>query len=193
MRRTCRDGRCKDALDARERCHSTSVTLQPVADFTSLSMCTRPNRCSFARIAGVANRQARANHCDKASEGYTSRPSPKLTGQKARSFATVCDHRRSIMQKRLPLTPQLTRRLRFQTSAVKVHPSLPLTAAFACFSMMSMRSAQARLDLLEAIAMAGSISAAARAVGMSYKRAWQLVDRAQRQLCAATGLHEQGR
>ncbi len=33
-----------------------------------------------------------------------------------------------------------------------------------------------KTDLLEAIATAGSISAAARAMGMSYKRAWQLVD-----------------
>ncbi len=33
-----------------------------------------------------------------------------------------------------------------------------------------------KTDLLEAIAKAGSISAAARAMRMSYKRAWQLVD-----------------
>jgi molybdate transport system regulatory protein len=33
-----------------------------------------------------------------------------------------------------------------------------------------------KADLLEAIAQAGSISAAGRALGMSYKRAWQLVD-----------------
>lgn len=33
-----------------------------------------------------------------------------------------------------------------------------------------------KADLLEAIARAGSISAAARAMGMSYRRAWQLVD-----------------
>jgi molybdate transport system regulatory protein len=33
-----------------------------------------------------------------------------------------------------------------------------------------------KTDLLEAIAATGSISAAARRMGMSYKRAWQLVD-----------------
>jgi len=33
-----------------------------------------------------------------------------------------------------------------------------------------------RADLLEAIARTGSISAAARALGMSYRRAWLLVD-----------------
>ncbi len=33
-----------------------------------------------------------------------------------------------------------------------------------------------KADLLEAIERAGSISAAARAMGMSYKRAWDLVD-----------------
>ena len=33
-----------------------------------------------------------------------------------------------------------------------------------------------KVDLLEAIAEAGSISAAARAMGMSYRRAWLLVD-----------------
>lgn len=33
-----------------------------------------------------------------------------------------------------------------------------------------------KADLLEAIAQAGSISAAARGMGMSYKRAWDLVD-----------------
>lgn len=33
-----------------------------------------------------------------------------------------------------------------------------------------------KIDLLDAIAQAGSISAAGRAMGMSYKRAWQLVD-----------------
>jgi molybdate transport system regulatory protein len=33
-----------------------------------------------------------------------------------------------------------------------------------------------KADLLEAIDHAGSISAAARAMGMSYKRAWDLVD-----------------
>ncbi len=33
-----------------------------------------------------------------------------------------------------------------------------------------------KADLLEAIAQSGSISAAARSMGMSYKRAWDLVD-----------------
>ncbi len=33
-----------------------------------------------------------------------------------------------------------------------------------------------KVDLLEAIARSGSISAAARAMGMSYRRAWLLVD-----------------
>ena len=33
-----------------------------------------------------------------------------------------------------------------------------------------------KADLLDAIAIAGSISGAARAMGMSYRRAWQLVD-----------------
>ncbi|HZP67199.1 MAG TPA: LysR family transcriptional regulator [Rudaea sp.] len=33
-----------------------------------------------------------------------------------------------------------------------------------------------KADLLEAIAASGSISAAGRALGMSYKRAWQLVE-----------------
>jgi len=33
-----------------------------------------------------------------------------------------------------------------------------------------------KADLLQAIAAHGSISAAARALGMSYRRAWQLVD-----------------
>lgn len=33
-----------------------------------------------------------------------------------------------------------------------------------------------KADLLEAIARSGSISAAARSMGMSYKRAWDLVD-----------------
>ena len=33
-----------------------------------------------------------------------------------------------------------------------------------------------KVDLLEAIGRAGSISAAARALGMSYRRAWLLID-----------------
>lgn len=37
-----------------------------------------------------------------------------------------------------------------------------------------------KADLLEAIGRTGSISAAARALGMSYRRAWLLVDTANR-------------
>ena len=33
-----------------------------------------------------------------------------------------------------------------------------------------------KADLLDAISVAGSISGAARAMGMSYRRGWQLVD-----------------
>jgi len=39
-----------------------------------------------------------------------------------------------------------------------------------------------KTDLLQAIDRTGSISAAARAMGMSYKRAWQLVDEMNRHL-----------
>jgi molybdate transport system regulatory protein len=38
-----------------------------------------------------------------------------------------------------------------------------------------------KIDLLEAIAREGSISAAGRALGMSYRRAWYLVDALNRQ------------
>ena len=40
-----------------------------------------------------------------------------------------------------------------------------------------------KVDLLEAIAGTGSISAAARAMGMSYRRAWLLVDAVNRCFC----------
>jgi len=39
-----------------------------------------------------------------------------------------------------------------------------------------------KVDLLEAIAETGSISAAARRFGMSYRRAWQLIDQMNRAL-----------
>ena len=42
-----------------------------------------------------------------------------------------------------------------------------------------------KADLLEAIAQSGSISAAGRALGMSYKRAWQLVDNLNRSFAQA--------
>lgn len=41
-----------------------------------------------------------------------------------------------------------------------------------------------KADLLEAIAAAGSISAAGRAMNMSYRRAWQLVDMMNRSFAA---------
>lgn len=42
-----------------------------------------------------------------------------------------------------------------------------------------------KIALLEAIAREGSISAAGRALGMSYKRAWELVDQVNRLLGVA--------
>lgn len=39
-----------------------------------------------------------------------------------------------------------------------------------------------KIDLLEAVARAGSISAAARQLGMSYRRAWLLIDEMNRTL-----------
>ena len=41
-----------------------------------------------------------------------------------------------------------------------------------------------KVDLLEAIAATGSIAAAARTMGMSYKRAWQLIDELNRSFAA---------
>lgn len=54
-----------------------------------------------------------------------------------------------------------------------------------------------KIALLEAIAREGSISAAGRALGMSYKRAWDLVDALNRLLgapvvAASTGGHRGG-
>lgn len=56
-----------------------------------------------------------------------------------------------------PPPPSLTPRLRFKRG-----PALVLGPG--------------RIDLMEAIAETGSISGAARAMGMSYRRAWLLVD-----------------
>src|SRR5579863_2060037 len=41
-----------------------------------------------------------------------------------------------------------------------------------------------KIDLLEAIAATGSIAAAGRTMGMSYKRAWQLIDELNRSFAA---------
>lgn len=41
-----------------------------------------------------------------------------------------------------------------------------------------------KTDLLEAIATTGSIAAAGRSMGMSYKRAWQLIDELNRSFAA---------
>lgn len=51
-------------------------------------------------------------------------------------------------------------------------PQLRLRILFGPNAMMG----PGKADLLQAIADAGSISGAGRAMGMSYKRAWQLVD-----------------
>ena len=51
-------------------------------------------------------------------------------------------------------------------------PQLRLRILFGPGAMMG----PGKADLLQAIADTGSISAAGRAMGMSYKRAWQLVD-----------------
>jgi len=56
---------------------------------------------------------------------------------------------------------------------VKIGP-LWLKLQIACGESLALGPGKA--DLLDAIAAHGSISAAARAMGMSYRRAWQLVD-----------------
>lgn len=56
-----------------------------------------------------------------------------------------------------PRPPRLTARLRFKRDGALV-------------------LGPGRVDLLEAVAATGSISAAARTMGMSYRRAWLLVD-----------------
>lgn len=53
-------------------------------------------------------------------------------------------------------------------------PPLKITIRLYCGDEIAMGPGKA--DLLEAIAAHGSISAAARAMGMSYRRAWLLVD-----------------
>ena len=52
--------------------------------------------------------------------------------------------------------------------------SLWLKVQIACGDALALGPGKA--DLLDAIGTQGSISAAARALGMSYRRAWQLVD-----------------
>ncbi len=56
---------------------------------------------------------------------------------------------------------------------MKIGP-LWLKLQIACGDALALGPGKA--DLLDAIAAHGSISAAARALGMSYRRAWQLVD-----------------
>jgi len=75
-------------------------------------------------------------------------------------------------------------------------PVLKLKLQIYCGSEIAMGPGKA--DLLEAIARHGSISAAAKAMGMSYRRAWLLVDAMNR--CwtrplveaVAGGSHERG-
>lgn len=55
-----------------------------------------------------------------------------------------------------------------------VAPELKLKIQILCGEEIAMGPGKA--DLLDAIAQAGSISGAARAMGMSYRRAWLLVD-----------------
>jgi len=57
---------------------------------------------------------------------------------------------------------------------VQAAPELKIKLQIYCGSEIAMGPGKA--DLLEAIAREGSISAAARAMGMSYRRAWLLVD-----------------
>lgn len=54
------------------------------------------------------------------------------------------------------------------------YPLLSLKARLYCGGEIAMGPGKA--DLLEAIAQAGSISGAGRALGMSYRRTWMLVD-----------------
>jgi molybdate transport system regulatory protein len=49
-----------------------------------------------------------------------------------------------------------------------------------------------KTDLLEAIAAFGSIAAAGRAMGMSYKRAWQLIDELNRSFATPLVLTSKG-
>ncbi|MEH3038113.1 MAG: LysR family transcriptional regulator [Sphingomonas adhaesiva] len=68
------------------------------------------------------------------------------------------------------------------------HGPLKLKAQLLCGDAIAMGPGKA--DLLEAIAREGSISAAGRALGMSYRRTWLLVDemnRCWRERLVATG------
>ena len=67
-------------------------------------------------------------------------------------------------------------------------PELKVKLQVTCGSEVAMGPGKA--DLLEAIAREGSISAAARALGMSYRRAWLLVDTMNR--CWSKALVETG-
>jgi molybdate transport system regulatory protein len=49
-----------------------------------------------------------------------------------------------------------------------------------------------KVDLLEAVQEHGSISAAARSLGMSYRRAWLLIDELNRSLKSPATVSEQG-
>ncbi|MGH8122459.1 MAG: winged helix-turn-helix domain-containing protein [Rudaea sp.] len=49
-----------------------------------------------------------------------------------------------------------------------------------------------KADLLDAVATTGSIAAAGRAMGMSYKRAWQLIDELNRSFAAALVVTSKG-
>ncbi|CDO36972.1 MULTISPECIES: winged helix-turn-helix domain-containing protein [Novosphingobium] len=75
-------------------------------------------------------------------------------------------------------------------------PRLKLHARLYCGDEIAMGPGKA--DLLEAIGREGSISAAARAMGMSYRRAWLLVDAMNRCWAeplvetVAGGSHERG-
>ena len=69
------------------------------------------------------------------------------------------------------------------------HGPLKLKAQILCGDAIAMGPGKA--DLLDAIAGQGSISAAGRALGMSYRRAWLLVDEMNR--CWADRLVETGR
>lgn len=70
----------------------------------------------------------------------------------------------------------------------RVAPELKVKLQVYCGKEIAMGPGKA--DLLEAIAHEGSISAAARAMGMSYRRAWLLVDTMNR--CWSTPLVETG-
>ena len=67
------------------------------------------------------------------------------------------------------------REFRFKVRAMTASsPALKIKLQLMCGDEIAMGPGKA--DLLDAIARHGSISAAARALGMSYRRAWLLVD-----------------